>query len=173
MIENEIKYVLSLESIDYIELLGETTRLEIQQGYDKNGVRFRKQNNDYFFNYKMVTEIGIDEFEMKITQEEFNRCYKHCVVKLHKIRYTVQDEWNNTWDIDFMYNNDVLYFALAECELHKPTDLFPEKILDFVKKYCIYEVPRNETKQFTSKKLIDTEYATKKLNKIKRKQNGS
>lgn len=173
MIENEIKYVLSLDSIDHINFLGDTTRLEIQQGYDKNGVRFRKQNNDYFFNYKMVTEIGIDEFEMKITQEEFDRCYKLCVEKLHKIRYTVRDEWNNTWDIDFMYNDNELYFALAECELHNPTDLVPEKMIDFVKNFCIYEVPRSETKNYSSRKLISIKYATNKLSKIKRKNHGT
>lgn len=173
MIENEIKYVLALESIDQLELLGETNRLEIQQGYDKNGVRFRKQNDEYFFNYKLKTEIGIDEFEMPITKEEFDRCYKICLEKLHKIRYTIKDEWNNTWDIDFMYNNNELYFALAECELADANELEPKELINFVKKYCLYAVPRSETKQFTSKKLIDTKYANNKLAKIKRKNNGT
>jgi hypothetical protein len=166
MIENEVKYILSLDSFTNINMVNEAKYLEIQQGYDKNGARFRKQNDEYFFNYKTITSNGVDEFELKISKEEFDRCYETCVEKLHKIRYTVKDTFFNTWDIDFFFANDKLYFAMAECEMHDETQEFPTQKIEFVEKFCIYSVPRNKTKKYSSKKLSNVDYATEVLEKI-------
>lgn len=163
MIENEVKYVLSL---DCPELYGEKKKI-IQQGYDNNGARLRKENNTYSFNYKMKVDDFIEEFEMDISKEEFERGYTHCVNKLTKTRYTVKDEYKNTWDIDFFYSGDKLYFAMAECEMADPTQEYPEKVIPIIEQYCIFRVPRTETRKFSSKKLSDVEYAKKMLETIK------
>jgi CYTH domain-containing protein len=173
MIENEIKYILSFDSVNHVYKLNGSKCFELYQGYDKNGARFRKQNNEYFFNYKLLTKDGIEEFECSITEQEFNRCYDICIEKIHKIRYTIVDEYLNTWDIDFFYDsNNNLYFCMAECELLDEKAIEPEKILSFVNDFLVYQVPRNETKMFTSRKISDIDYA-QKLTKLVRKQNGS
>jgi CYTH domain-containing protein len=166
MIENEVKYVLSLNSFDHTSIINNSKILEIKQGYDKNGARFRKQNNEYFFNYKTITKAGVDEFELKISKEEFDRCFDTCIEKLHKKRYTLKDHFGNTWDIDFFLNDDKLYFAMAECEMLNENQEFPEKIIDFVDNFCVYIVPRKHTKKYSSRKLSNVEYAKTVFEKI-------
>ena len=162
MIENEVKYILDLNcSFD------DAKKSIIYQGYDKNGARVRNQNGKYTFNYKMKNQDFIEEFEMNITQEEFDRCYEYCVEKLKKIRFTIKDEYLNTWDIDFFYSREELYFAMAECEMNDPYKQYPDKILPIVEENCLYAVPRSETRKFSSRKLSDVEYAKKMLESIK------
>lgn len=164
MIENEVKYILNLDADT--NLLKDFKKIQIQQGYDKNGVRLRKQGKRYFFNYKLKTPDGIEEFEMKISKEEFNRCYAVCVEKLEKVRYTKVDDNGNTWDIDFFYNNGHRYLVMAECEMANPIAEAPEKLLTFVEKYVIFRVPRDRTSEFSSRKMSDLNYADSKMREI-------
>lgn len=165
MIENEVKYVLSLDADK--SLLTKFKKIQIHQGYDKNGARLRKQGKKHFFNYKLKTPDGIEEFEMKISREEFNRCYPVCVEKLEKVRYTTVDEYDNTWDIDFFYSDGRLYFVMAECEIVDPTAEAPKKLLPFVEKYVIHSVSRERSSDFSSRKMSDVNYASKKMIEIK------
>jgi len=165
MIENEVKYILNLDAD--ASLLKDFKKMQIQQGYVKNGARLRKQGKRHFFNYKLKTPDGIEEFEMKISEEEFNRCYAVCVEKLEKVRYTTKDEYRNTWDIDFFYNNGHRYLVMAECEMVDPTAEAPEKLLTFVGQNVIYCVPRDRTSEFSSRKMSDVNYADAKMREMK------
>ena len=162
MIENEVKYVLQLNT--RIKKLKST---HIRQGYDKNGARVRQQDSKYTFNYKWKNGISVEEFEKKITKNEFVRCYENCVDKLEKTRYTIHDEWQNTWDIDFFYSDKELYFVMAECELVDPHAMGPEKIIPILEPFVVYVVPREDGSNFSSRKLSDPEYAMKLLAEIK------
>ena len=163
MIENEVKYVLNLDCP-----IDNAKRSIIYQGYDSNGARVRNQDEKYTFNYKMKNETFIEEFEIIISKEEFDRCYEHCVVKLKKIRFTIKDEFSNTWDIDFFYSGDECYFAMAECEMSNPYKQYPDKILPIVEEYCLYAVPRDDTRKFSSRKISDVDYAKKMMKDIKK-----
>lgn len=161
MIENEVKYVLSLDC-----LVPKLKAQHILQGYDKKGARVRKQNGKCTFNYKWRNGDMIEEFEMKISEEEFNRCFVNCVETLEKARYTTKDKQGNTWDIDFFYSGGNRYFAMAECELKDPHAENPSTILPFIKECCIYEVPHKDSSLFSSRKLSDVEYAKQMLKEI-------
>lgn len=163
MIENEVKYVLSLDS----NIEDNIKKSIIKQGYDKNGARVRDQNGICTFNYKMKNGDFIEEFEMQITREEFERCYEFCSNNLEKTRYTIKDEYSNTWDIDFFNSNDEIYFVMAECEMIDPHKEYPDKLIPFVEKNCIYQVPRADSRKFSSRKLSDVGYAKKILEELK------
>lgn len=164
MIENEVKYVLQPDTIKRIKLKNPT---HILQGYDKNGARVRKQDEKYTFNYKWKNGSTVDEFEMKISKEEFERCYEKCIDKLEKVRYTTKDRHGNTWDIDFFFEGTNEYFAMAECEMKDPYANAPEKVLYMLEPFVIYSVPKEDTSKFSSRKLSDVNYANKILGEIK------
>ena len=162
MIENELKYVLSLEA--YAKFVKSSfDRSRIIQVYDSRGARFRNQNGFYTFNYKLVQNDVVEEFEMEISKEEFERCYSVCSNRLEKERYTIKDLYGNTWDIDFFFDNGSLYFAMAECEMVDAYATKPEEILHLVRQHIIYEVPKNRYFDFTSSKLSDVLYAKNQL----------
>ena len=162
MIENEVKYVLKLDT--------KIPRLKpshILQGYDRRGARVRMQDDKFTFNYKWKNGDSVEEFEKKITKDEFDRCYENCVDRLEKARYTTKDESGNTWDIDFFYSGKERYFVMAECELVDPHAMGPEKILPMIEPFLEYIVPREDGSEFSSRKLSDPEYARQMLEEIK------
>lgn len=163
MIENEAKYVLNVNcKID--DAMAGTT---IMQGYDKNGARVRNQDGIYTFNYKMKAGDYIEEFEMKISKEEFDRCYSTFSNTLEKTRYTIKDDFSNTWDIDFFKSDNEIYFVMAECEMSDPTTDYPTVMLPFVENNLLYTVPRADSRKFSSRKLTDVNYAKNILSTLK------
>jgi hypothetical protein len=174
MIENELKYVLDPRSCEHIlELPTNSIKISINQGYDARGARFRKEVNskkrgkkyDEFFSFNYKFQVGdiIEEFEKAISEQEFNRCYPHCVTKIEKERFIIVDENKSEWSIDFFKTEGRVYFAMAECELHNETSVEPETILPFVEKYLIYTVPRDEFYAYSSFKVSDVQYAENQL----------
>ena len=164
MIENEVKYVLQLDADREMCLNNKT---HIMQGYDKNGARVRKQDNKFTFNYKWKIGNAIEEFEMKISKEEFEHCYENCIDKLEKVRYSINDKHGNIWDIDFFVEGIYIYFVMAECEMKDPYATEPEEILPMLEPVVIYSVPRKDTSKFSSRKLSDVDYAKKILGEIR------
>jgi len=159
MIENELKYVLSPESYTMFVHTNSLNGSRIVQGYDNRGARFRNQDGFYTFNYKLVQNDVIEEFEMEISKEEFERCYPVCSNRLEKERYTSKDKYGNTWDIDFFFDQGSIYFAMAECEMLDSKADKPEEILDLLKSHIVYDVPKNRYYDFTSSRLSDVAYA--------------
>jgi CYTH domain-containing protein len=168
LIENEVKYVLSLSSYEAIACeFPECTPSSLHQGYDDRGARFRKEISGKSvkctFNYKVCASGLMEEFEMQISNAEFERCYSICNNKLEKKRYTVKDSDQNTWDIDFFFDDGQLYFAMAECELLNFWDEKPKEVLKFVSDNELYQVPAIEFLDYSSYKISDVHYAKNQL----------
>jgi CYTH domain-containing protein len=168
LIENEVKYVLSLSSYESIACeFPVCTHSNLQQGYDDRGARFRKEISGKSvkctFNYKVRVSGLMEEFEMQISNEEFERCYSICNNKLEKKRYTIKDSYQNTWDIDFFFDEGHLYFAMAECELLNFWDEKPKEVLKFVSDNKLYQVPAIEFLDYSSYKISDVHYAKNQL----------
>lgn len=171
MIENEVKYVLTLRSYEEANnRFPSQIRSSLLQGYDSRGARFRKQENQhgakYTFNYKFKSGDVAEEFEMAISEEEFSRCYPHCVSTLEKTRFTLLDPYRNAWDIDFFLSNESVYFAMAECELSDEYKKTPETLLPFVANNLVYSIPREEFYDYTSYKISNAEYAANLLTNL-------
>ena len=186
MIENELKYVLSLDSKDAVhKVLGEP--LLVKQGYLPGKARIRSKvkgrgqgsailSPKFFFTYKLPveTEAGevVFEIEKEITKHEFETLWPHTEARLVKLRYTTM-EGPVQWDIDYFLAGAAIYFAMAEAEM--PEDMLePPSIPAWLQGAITYPVPRAETRKFTSNKVADEAYANKLLsgiNKKKRKKN--
>lgn len=170
MIENELKYVLIYSNALEQALEEKATSIKhIRQGYETQGARFRSQVTDgvpsYTFSYKVKLKDVVEEFEMSITEQEFTRCYTTCNKKLHKTRYSFYDKFKNLWDVDIFLNGSEVYFAMAECEMPEEEKHSPEELPEVIATALLFAVPRGNT-DFTSKKLSDVEYASKRLKEL-------
>lgn len=177
MIENELKYVLSLDSQDEIKAHCGAPYL-IRQGYLPGKARIRSKwrrgeedGPAFFFTYKLpvknvLQEDVVFEIEKDITQHEFDTLWPHTDRRLVKLRYILKLD-NVQWDIDYFFDGDRLYFAMAECEM--PEDMSaPSSIPDFISTAVVYAVPRGETKTYTSGRIADPSYAKKLAAAIKK-----
>lgn len=158
MIENEIKYVLRLDAIK--DLKGPS--IHIAQGYLPGGARLRrverKTKSTFYFTYKVSLPNGeVEEFEQKITKDEFNRCFGTVSEKLTKQRFTFEHA-GATWDIDIFLEDNIPYFCMAECEMPSGWQ-FPKSVPNVVAKHLLFAVDRTNSKNFSSKKLSDSKYA--------------
>jgi CYTH domain-containing protein len=161
VIENELKYVLRIDSMEAIEkICGKPT--SIQQGYLPGKARIRSKGKGkktkYFFTYKLPVDDMLFEIEKEITQHEFETLWPYTVTRLDKVRYLFMDNLVQ-WDIDFFRKaNGELYFAMAEAEMPE-TMREPTSIPAFLQAAMVYPVPRERTKEFTSQKVADPAYA--------------
>jgi len=84
------------------------------------------------------------------------------LVKTRYHYYAIQDGKTYKWEIDFFWekfhNNGDPYFILAELEMPEG-QLLPDFVPEFIQNYLVYAVPREETQDFSSRKLSDIEYA--------------
>lgn len=160
MIENELKYVLKMDSKKAIEkVCGKP--LAIQQGYLPGKARIRSKGKGkkvkHFFTYKLPVEDMLFEIEKEITKHEFEMLWPHTTARLEKLRYVFVDG-PVQWDIDFFQNGENIYFAMAEAEMPE-TMREPTSIPAFLSSAIVYAVPRERTKEFTSQKVADPTYA--------------
>lgn len=172
MIENELKYVLRIDSQDAVQQhVGKPVL--IRQGYLPGKARIRSKvlglTPTFFFTYKLpvknVTgEDVVFEIEREISQHEFDTLWPHTERRLAKLRYTHR-VGDVQWDIDYFLDGSTVYFAMAEAEM--PEDMSkPNGIPQFVLDSIIFSVPREMTKEFTSARVADPAYAKKILRTI-------
>ena len=163
MIENELKYVLKDDARKVIEKnCGKPMML--RQGYLPGKARIRSKSKvgskkeKYFFTYKLPVEDVLFEIEKEIAAHEFDVLWPHTTKRLNKLRYMYVDG-DVQWDIDFFLRQDgSIYFAMAEAEM--PEEMrTPSRIPNFIKSVLVYKVPRDRTKEFTSQKVADPDYA--------------
>ena len=170
MIENEVKFVIRNEiGADYfIEHCGQG--VPIHQGYLPGKARIRSKSFEgglkFFFTYKLPVKDVVFEIEKEITEHEFDVLWPHTTDRLNKLRFMLE-VGDVHWDIDLFYDNDGdRYFSLAEAEM--PEDmLYPADIPAFLKETIRYAVPRNKTKDYSSKNLSSPKYAKELLSKLK------
>lgn len=160
MIENELKYVLRMDSLSAIEKACGKPYV-IQQGYLPGKARIRSKGKGkkvkFFFTYKLPVDDVLFEIEKEITAHEFERLWPHTTSRLDKIRFVMMDG-EVQWDIDFFRRaNSEIYFAMAEAEMPE-TMREPPAIPKFIEDALMYAVPRERTKEFTSQKVSDPKY---------------
>lgn len=174
VIENELKYVLQ-KDFDQASLQG-WTRLELRVAYFANTLsggetdkfRVRDEGDRQFLKtYKEPIGHGVvREINESITEEEFNRLYSESAETLEKIRYVKKLDSNEECVVDFFPNNNgSIYFVMAEIEMpegREEPQIIPEEIKDLI----LYAVPRDQTTNFSSRKLSNPGYAEKVLAKI-------
>lgn len=160
MIENELKYVIALESETTVDMQC-VRRYEIDQGYLPGNGRIRKlvgpsSITNVEFVYKIPLSPGVAfEIDKEITHEEFELLWPHTERRLQKRRYKYTDSIRFTavfWDIDYFLLDGKPVFAMAEAELAEGEDK-PERILPFLQPHVIYEIPREEIEKFSSSRL--------------------
>jgi len=163
MIENELKYVLCVESQASIrKQCGKP--MYLRQGYLPGKARIRSKvklsgnKPKFYFTYKLPVDGVLFEIEKEITKHEFDTLWPHTDRRLNKLRYLWIDG-EVQWDIDFfLKDSGGVYFAMAEAEMPE-TMLEPPSIPDFLQSVLEYAVPRERSKEFTSQKVADPEYA--------------
>jgi CYTH domain-containing protein len=141
-IENERKYLLNINSLDEISNIS-SRKLEIKQGYLSKKARIRQVKDEiasFYFTYKKLIDNNLIEIETKISVKDFLVLWesinkKH---KIEKIRYKIGE-----WEIDYFYDNEKIYFAIAEIELPENQEE-PKTIPDFIKKYVIHNVAKHD-----------------------------
>lgn len=173
MIENELKYVLRIESQDAVQKTCGLPTL-IRQGYLPGKARIRSKVSGlkprFYFTYKLPVQnvTGEDvvfEIEKDITQHEFDTLWPHTDRRLVKQRYGFKDG-DVQWDIDyFIVEGTNVYFAMAEAEMPEAMSA-PPSIPAFLKDKILFAVPRSATKEFTSARIADQQYALKLLANI-------
>jgi CYTH domain-containing protein len=118
------------------------------------------------------------EIETEISARDFQDLFDQCKERLDKHRY-LYSYWHNgqelIWEIDLFYTNQngysKLYFILAEHEMpegqHEPVVIPP-----LVAEYLVYAVPREETGDYSSRKLSDPHYASGRYTLLTQKEIG-
>lgn len=160
--ENELKYVLNLDTEEKFQNLAESKVL-ILQGYlffsKGTSLRCRKVKNKHYLTLKSTVNGRVVEIESQIDERDFNDLWTQCMNKLEKIRYIVPDKQNQIWEIDFFKDhNGINYFALAEFEMPEG-QLAPGFMPRFIRENLLFEVPLTDCR-FASKLLADIRYAS-------------
>lgn len=158
--ENERKYVLRLDCEPVIRkvALGKQT---IRQGYliaaRGTTVRVRSIDNgktSYWHTLKCNNGRRVIEIENKLDKRDFEDLWELSMNRLEKTRYKMPDGWC----IDFFLDHDdVVYFAMAECEMPEG-QAEPKWIPDAIAKSLIFTVPAIDPR-FSSKLVSDVRYA--------------
>jgi len=184
--ENELKYVLSLDLGKQICNLDVPLSypLVIQQGYLHHdvggGVRVRSIiNGPKILNIKWRVPDRVVEVETELTTRDFEDLLSQCKERLDKHRY-IHSHWHNgeelIWEIDLFYKNQngypMLYFIMAEHEMPEGQEE-PVVIPPLVAEHLVYAVPREETGEFSSRKLSDPHYASGRYAELTQKESGS
>jgi CYTH domain-containing protein len=165
-IENELKFVLKLESEDLFSSIAKSKK-DIKQGYltfeeyqgFKYSTRIRNTNNSIFeFTHKQKVYDEIIEIEKSIEKEDFEKLWQISFNKLSKIRYNAYFE-DALWEVDaFKKENGETYFLMAEFEmparqispLIMPSLSMPSLISDNL----VFPVPKEDVK-FSSNNLAN------------------
>jgi CYTH domain-containing protein len=167
LIENEVKFVLHLDSKAAVEnACGKPSM--VLQGYLPGKGRIRRKTREnskafphYTFNYKIPLNGTVFELEKEITRHEFDTLWELTETRLVKYRYTTKIGVVQ-WDIDYFVAGAAINFALAEAEM--PEDMIePDKIPKFLRDQIIYAVPRDKTDAFSSRKLACPSYRDQRL----------
>ena len=182
-IEREFKYILrdSVKLWDHILTLPEsnfTGRATISQGYLSKGGRIRKRDwvfhsdstkpkVELIFTYKcdLTKQPGCLEIETPISEEDFDLAWDEADHKISKTRYLLPCDMNNgTWEIDFFFDEQGCYLALAEFEVPAtagPPDRLPPIITDNL----LYIVPEGDGR-FKNRKLCERKKVKELLKEI-------
>lgn len=166
--ENELKYVLNLNTEDKIRQIAES-KISILQGYlffsKGTSLRCRKAKNKHYLTLKSNVNGRVVEVENQIEERDFNDLWTQCMNKLEKTRYLVPDKANQTWEVDYFKDHKgETYFCLAEIEMPEG-QASPKLIPNFIKTNLVLEVPLTDCR-FASKLLADIRYAHDLYQKI-------
>ena len=173
--ENERKFVLNVDSEDAILYSDiDLTGYRIEQAYlpaEKGAIRIRSSEQmgklsdttERFFTFKCKVPDRLVEIETPIDERDFNSLWEELERYLFKYRYVTYHN-SQKWEIDFFVHDDIVYFAMAECELPEG-QTEPAEIPDFIKDNLLYEVPI-DNKGFSSKDLCDQKYAGDLLKRL-------
>lgn len=168
-VENERKYVLSLDSPEIVFSELASAKKNIEQSYlicmKKQSARIRKSqifypngNVKYSFTFTFKQDVANKtiEVETDITKQDYLLLKKESCLSFNKTRYEIDN-----WEIDYFKLNGETYFIQAEIELpencRKPNQIHP-----IIQKHLLHVVKRGDGR-FSSKKLGDMKYAKKLL----------
>jgi len=144
-IENELKFLFKIES--YNEIFSNSSEKKlINQGYLNKNTRIRsiKTNKikSFYFTFKQITKKGLIEIETEISKKDFQSLWELTKVRICKERYIYKG-----WEIDFYYENNENYGALAEIEL-KENQKNPKNIPKLIKKNILYHADKHDVRFF-------------------------
>lgn len=195
-IEREFKFILrNLTEDMLLKSLADKgyTRHVIQQGYLGKRSRIRLMTTTHksgdvvetpivnkFFTYKkpIKGKHGVLEFEYNMDDDDFHAGWKVCTKKLTKVRYVIQEDDNQKWELDFFYKEDLsenfvvdtssvfAYLVMAECEVYNDLT-YPHMFPDLIRSHCVYAV-KPEDKRFINSRLSDLKYVKGLLEEIER-----
>ena len=175
MVENEVKYILKIDS--KFDTTGWDATV-IEQHYLPNSVRIRRssfmqdstsainyksfmQDSTFTMNHKYLrSDNSYNELEYDIDVQVFNLLKRQqSLASIKKTRFSklFGDE---LWAIDLLATdaNWAIYFVLAECEMpeNRQSPLhIPTQITDNL----LFAVPREETSLYSNYRLADLGYA--------------
>lgn len=149
-IENELKYVLRMDSERFLEGSGHSL---LVQGYLPGNGRIRRdyRSETCWFNYKLPADGVLIEIEKEITEREFDQLWPHVRLRLAKRRYSFEDG-DVHWDVDYFLHWGNCYFAMAEAEMPEGMSE-PPRILPILESLVEFSVPRERGAEFSSKLL--------------------
>ena len=180
--ENEFKIVL-VNTPTFLKKIMEITdfTLHLEQAYIKGDEnwqwRIRKTDHSmfgvtYYSTIKIKKEDRLIELEQAIDERDYNDLIEEASSVLYKIRYEIYDNHDQKWEVDFFKkdkNDNNFYFVMAELE--KPEGAIGiESVPDFIMDNIIYYVPQEQNSKYSSKNLVDPEYAQKLYNTLLKEQ---
>lgn len=178
--ENELKYVLNLDSENFFKTICHKAK-NISQFYINNILRIRSLgiigdlNNintvleeNYELTIKQSLEDRVLEINVNLDKRDFEDLinkYKDECKFLNKTRYYVRNN-EEIWEIDFFKDKKgLVYFAMAEIEMGEG-QLSPLEIPNFIKDNLLYPVAQGDNR-FSSFNICNIEKAKELYNKLK------
>ena len=176
--ENEIKYVMYLDSEKEIENSHKFDKFFLHQGYlaFSKGMTLRLRSCQKMIKnnfqgeikrklcYKQKVNNRVVEIEKKIDKRDFDDLWINCLNKVQKYRYSIKIN-KYLWEIDFFKNHhNETYFAMAECEMPE-NHIEPEFIPDIISKHILYVVPK-DSDDYSTKRLACNSHAKKVYKKL-------
>lgn len=162
MVENEVKYILKIDS--KFDTTGWDATV-IEQHYLPNSVRIRRssfmQDSTFTICHKTLrADNSYNELEYDIDVQVFNLLKRQqSLASIKKTRFTklFGDE---LWAIDLLATdaNWATYFILAECEMPE-NRIAPLHIPTQITDNLLFAVPREETSLYSNHRLADLGYA--------------
>jgi CYTH domain-containing protein len=181
-IELEYKFLLEKEqelweTLEPMAVNGVVSKAIICQGYLSKGGRIRQRDwvhgfqyeprpSEFIFTYKheLTTQPGDLEIETALSEEDYRLAWSEADHKITKMRYLLPDAKKGVWEVDFFYDDQGIYLALAEFEVpanHGP----PDRLHPLVSKYLKYSVPLGDSR-FKNRKLCTRERGLALLQEI-------
>lgn len=170
--ENERKYVLRVECEGEFKRVADSV-LVCKQAYlaFSKGMSARVREtidhinkSKYRFCFKQNVDGRVVEIEKKIDRRDFDDLWSKSLNRLEKLRYNLWID-DHLWEVDFFKDREHrTYFALAEHEMPEG-QLEPDFIPEIIQKNLIY-IPHPEDSHYSSKRLADVRYATRKYEEL-------